>query len=120
MIKLYQFEPVWGIPNASPFRMKIETYLRMTALPYEMAGHGIASHAAGDIYEIGKDDIRALPGYLANKLFFMGERPTSLDATAYAFLANILWVPLSIAAQAICAKSGESTRVLRAHAKALL
>lgn len=24
----------------------------------------------------------------------MGDRPTSLDASAYAFLANVLWVPL--------------------------
>jgi hypothetical protein len=26
MIKLYQFNPVWGLPNASPFCMKLETY----------------------------------------------------------------------------------------------
>jgi hypothetical protein len=24
----------------------------------------------------------------------MGARPSSLDATAYAFLANVLWVPI--------------------------
>ncbi len=35
MIKLYQFPPAFGLPNMSPFCMKIETYLRMAALPYE-------------------------------------------------------------------------------------
>ncbi len=35
MIILYQFPAVWGLPNASPFCMKVETYLRMTEIPYE-------------------------------------------------------------------------------------
>ena len=35
MIKLYQFTPAFGLPNASPFCMKLETYLRMAALPYD-------------------------------------------------------------------------------------
>ena len=35
MIKLYQFAPAFGLPNASPFCMKLETYLRMAALPFE-------------------------------------------------------------------------------------
>lgn len=34
MITLYQFNRLWGLPNASPFCMKLETYLRMTNLPY--------------------------------------------------------------------------------------
>ncbi|MBC7944174.1 MAG: glutathione S-transferase N-terminal domain-containing protein, partial [Burkholderiales bacterium] len=37
MIKLYQFEPAFGLPNASPFCMKLETYLRMAGLPFEIA-----------------------------------------------------------------------------------
>jgi glutathione S-transferase len=34
MITLHQFSPNWGLPNASPFCMKLETYLRMADLPY--------------------------------------------------------------------------------------
>ena len=33
-ITLYQFPPAFGLPNASPFCMKLELYLRMTGLPY--------------------------------------------------------------------------------------
>lgn len=29
MIQLQQFAPAFGLPNASPFCMKLETYLRM-------------------------------------------------------------------------------------------
>ena len=36
MIKLYQFKPAWGLPNPSPFCMKVETYLRMAGLSYEV------------------------------------------------------------------------------------
>ncbi|CEG56202.1 glutathione S-transferase family protein [Legionella fallonii] len=35
MITLFQFYRVWGLPNVSPFCMKVETYLRMAKLPYE-------------------------------------------------------------------------------------
>jgi glutathione S-transferase len=34
MIILYQFPPAFGLPNASPFCLKLELYLRMAGLPY--------------------------------------------------------------------------------------
>jgi len=34
MIVLHQFPPAFGLPNASPFCMKLELYLRMAGLPY--------------------------------------------------------------------------------------
>jgi glutathione S-transferase len=36
MIELHQFSPSWGLPNASPFCMKLETYLRMADLPHKV------------------------------------------------------------------------------------
>jgi glutathione S-transferase len=35
MIKLYQFPPLWGLPNLSPFCIKVETYLRLADIPYQ-------------------------------------------------------------------------------------
>lgn len=35
MITLYQFPPLYGLPNPSPFCMKLETYLRMAGLEYQ-------------------------------------------------------------------------------------
>lgn len=34
MITLHQFPPAFGLPNASPFCLKLELYLRMAGLPY--------------------------------------------------------------------------------------
>ncbi len=34
MIRLYQFPPAWGLPSASPFCLKLETYLRMAGIDY--------------------------------------------------------------------------------------
>ena len=205
MIKLYQFTPHFGLPNASSFCMKLETYLRMVRLPYEapinadmrkapkgkfpyiedkgktlgdsgliiaylkatygdpldaalspaeravslafhrlleenlywvmvysrwieelgweltrkvffsqlpaplklivpplvrrgvkkdLRGHGMGRHNRDEIYAIGCADLTALADFLSDKPFFMGAQPTSLDAAAYATLANILWIPL--------------------------
>ena len=205
MIKLFQFPPAFGLPNASPFCMKMETYLRMTERPFElvnsgnvmkapkhklpyiddggtivadtsfivdylkgrygdpldaalspldralatafqrlmeenlywaivhtrwaedagwaktreaffgampaplrwfvpalarrgvlaeMRGQGMGRHSAAEIHAIGCRDVTAIADFLADKPFMLGERPTSLDATAHAFLANVLWAPV--------------------------
>jgi glutathione S-transferase len=207
MIQLYQFAPAFGLPNASPFCMKLETYLRMAGLPYalppfsmkdyqaapkgklpfivdgtrtvadssliidylkatygdpvddwmdagqravalawqrlleehlywtvlytrwiepqgwaltrpaffgalsaplswiipplarrgmaqELKGHGMGRHSREEIHALGCQDITALADFLADKPYLMGEQPCSLDAVAYGFLANLLWVPL--------------------------
>ena len=36
MIELYQFPRAFGLPNPIPFCMKVETYLKLTGLPYEV------------------------------------------------------------------------------------
>ncbi len=202
MLTLYQFEPAWGLPNASPFCMKLETYCRMTHLDYQvdtsadvlkkapkgklpyiedkgqiiadsnliieylkttygdpldghlspaeaaialamrrlieenlywalvysrwineenwpktkdvyfselpfplhllvpkiarntvtqsLKGHGMGRHTESEIYQIAALDIQALSDFLHDKPYFMGDQPTTLDASAYSCLANIL------------------------------
>jgi len=205
MITLFQFKPALGLPNASPFCMKMETYLRMANLEYSSAyiknpakgpkgklpyiedkgeviadtrfiieylentynhdldsslnstekavseafmrmleelfywtivynrwiddrywpdvkkiffsdfpplvknmvsnilrkqvkrrlyEQGIGRHTSGEIYQIAESNLAALSNYLDDKPYFMGSEPTKLDATAYAFLANILQAEL--------------------------
>jgi glutathione S-transferase len=213
MITLHQFSPNWGLPNASPFCMKLETYLRMANLPYTVVyednldkapkgkmpyikddgeddgeddgkkigdsnliieylnekygdrtdaqlspsdrgislamrrlieenlywcmvysrwidesnwpitrsayfgnlppvvqqilpglirkdirksldGHGMGKHSPAEIYAIGCRDLIALSGFLSDKQFFFGDRPTLLDASAYATILNFLKVPM--------------------------
>lgn len=206
MLTLYQFNPVWGLPNSSPFCMKLETYLRMARIEYQvntegnlskapkgklpyiedqgqiiadsnliidylqstygtsldthlspaeaavalalrrlveenlywavvysrwveeqnwpstraiyfeelppilrtlvayiarrqvtqnLKGHGMGRHSAAEIYQISAADLQALSDFLADKPYFMGDQPTTLDASAYGVLANILKAPLN-------------------------
>jgi glutathione S-transferase len=37
MLTLHQTRRAWGVPNISPFCAKLETYLRMADIPYEIA-----------------------------------------------------------------------------------
>lgn len=205
MIRLFQFAPVWGIPNLSPFCMKVETCLRMAGLPYEVVfalppegpkgklpfiedgdrrigdsrwiveyleetygaridghltpaeravssamqrlveddlfwaflfvrwgrrdanwaenrraifgrlppvvrsvvpelarrkilrdlrGQGMTLHSEDEIFRIGRRDLDALSSHLGDGSWFMGSRPTTLDASAFGLLANILWPPI--------------------------
>jgi glutathione S-transferase len=210
MIRLYQFAAAFGLPNMSPFCMKVETYLRMAGLPYECprgadvfkapkgklpyiedASHGgkivadssfiidylkatygdpldakltarqralgvviqrtfeeslywpvlytrwiedagfaktsavafsqlkfplrqlipplaqrglrkqlhaqgTGRHSREEIYAIGCRDVAALAQLLGEQAYFLGDEPSSLDATAYAFLANLLWAPFDM------------------------
>jgi glutathione S-transferase len=59
----------------------------------KLQGHGMGKHSSEEIYAIGIADLIALSDFLADKLFFFGNKPTSLDASAYGILANILWAP---------------------------
>jgi glutathione S-transferase len=54
---------------------------------------GVGRHSRPEIYDLGKADLSAVSAYLGDKLYCMGDQPTALDATAYAFLSRMLWVP---------------------------
>jgi glutathione S-transferase len=204
MIRLHQYPPMFGIPNPSPFCMKVETWLRMAGLPFEivrvvdprkgpkgkvpwiedqgktiadsafileyltgaygdrlhstlgaeeratslalrrlieehlywaiargrflddeawpatktqfLAGfpaplrplvgrivrktiakslhlQGLGRHTPEELSSLACDDLTALSTVLGDKRYFFGEKPTELDATAYGFLAQVLWAP---------------------------
>ncbi len=60
----------------------------------EMRGHGMGRHSQAEIHAIARRDVDAVADFLADKPYMLGPLPTSLDATAYAFLANLLWAPV--------------------------
>jgi glutathione S-transferase len=59
----------------------------------QMWNHGLGRHSRDEIYDMGCADISALADYLGKKPFFTGDKPTTLDAVAYAFIANVILVP---------------------------
>jgi glutathione S-transferase len=70
----------------------------------QVHAQGTGRHAPEDIYAMAAEDIAALADILADKPYFLGEAPTSVDATAYAFLAAMLWGPLPPGVQGIVEK----------------
>jgi hypothetical protein len=88
MIRLHQYPPMFGIPNPSPFCMKLETWLRMTRLPFEVVR--VVDPRKGPK---GRVPWTALSMFLGETPHFFGEKPTELDAMAYGFLAQVLWAP---------------------------
>lgn len=59
----------------------------------QMHGHGMGRHSSEEITQIICADFQALSDFLADKPFFMGEQPTTLDATAYAYVGNFIKPP---------------------------
>lgn len=60
----------------------------------QMYGHGMGRHTSEEVHQIGIADLTAVSDFLADKPFFFGDTPTGIDATAYAYLAHIIELPL--------------------------
>ncbi|NEO23626.1 MULTISPECIES: glutathione S-transferase C-terminal domain-containing protein [unclassified Moorena] len=54
---------------------------------------GIGRHSEKEVCEIINADFQALSDYLADKPFFMGDKATTLDATAYGYIGNMILPP---------------------------
>jgi glutathione S-transferase len=60
----------------------------------QLRGHGMGRHTEAEIYELGRQDPDSLSDHLGERPWFMGDTPTTLDASAFGLLANILFVPI--------------------------
>lgn len=54
---------------------------------------GTGRHSAEEVYAIGRRDLDALSTLLADQPYLLGDRPSSYDATVYAFAEGILSFP---------------------------
>ena len=60
----------------------------------QIHGHGMGRHSPAEIFELGMMDLDALSDCLADKPYFLGDRPTTLDASAFGFLINTIGCPI--------------------------
>ena len=60
----------------------------------QIKGHGIGLHSPEEIFALGREDIIAIATFLGDKTYFMGDRPSTLDATAFGFLINTFGCPI--------------------------
>lgn len=66
---------------------------------------GTGRHTDEEVHAFGKRDIDALAGVLGDRAYMMGDRPSTIDATAFAFVSSVLDFPVAT----------PLTRAIRAH-----
>lgn len=69
----------------------------------DLRGHGMGRHSRDEICEHAVADLACIAAQLDEQSFFGGAEPAAIDAVAYAFLANILWVALDTPAKRFAA-----------------
>jgi glutathione S-transferase len=79
MIKVHKFGPSFGLPDASPFVMKVETYLRITDQKYETVTGDVRKAPRGQLPFIDVDG-KIIPDSTAIVDHLEGARSEKLDA----------------------------------------
>lgn len=70
---------------ASIYRYRIKAQIR---------GQGLSRLTPDEIFNLGNEDIEAISLFLGDKPYFMGNEPTTLDASAYGMLINTIGCPI--------------------------
>lgn len=73
----------------APLRPFVIAFVRRE-VSKRLAGQGFGRHREEEIVTLGTRSIDAIADYLGAKPFFMGDEPTSVDATIYSFLCGTL------------------------------
>jgi glutathione S-transferase len=60
----------------------------------QLQAHGLGRHSPEEVYRFGKEDLTAVSDYLGTRPYFLGERPTTVDATVYAYVASMIGMGL--------------------------
>jgi glutathione S-transferase len=79
MIKVYKFGPAFGLPDASPFVLKLETYLRMTGQKYEVVTADVRKAPRKQLPFVDVDG-KVMPDSTAIVDHLEAARPEKLDA----------------------------------------
>ncbi len=59
----------------------------------QLNAQGLGRHTPAEVHQIGSADVMAVADFLGDKQFFFGDKPTSADATVYAYMAQIIDLP---------------------------
>lgn len=90
----------WPIAKRAFFRgmtglkKEIAAVLIRKNMRAELRGQGLGRHSIQEVYDLGIEDLSALATILNAQPFIFGTSPTSIDACAYAAIANILVPPI--------------------------
>jgi glutathione S-transferase len=89
-----EFLPVWrdygkalGMPS---FVFHPALFIARRNVLRDLRGQGMGRHDVDTVRRFGKELVTSLADFIGEGPYLMGERPTTYDATAYAFTAAIL------------------------------
>ncbi|NOU23421.1 MAG: glutathione S-transferase family protein [Methyloglobulus sp.] len=80
-----------GLP---PVARDLAAFVYRIKINAQIKGHGIGRLTHEEMFGLGMEDIDSLADFLGNKPYFMGDTPSSLDASAYGILVNTLGCPI--------------------------
>jgi glutathione S-transferase len=79
--------------GSMPFPLnKIIAFKAHKNVAQKLFSQGLGRHADAEIVDIGNQDLKALADFLGDKKYFLGDKPTTLDATAYGILSQMIKV----------------------------
>ncbi|HET7062067.1 MAG TPA: glutathione S-transferase family protein [Nitrosospira sp.] len=90
----------WQVNKKAIFSVLPPVINNLAALFYryrikqQIYGHGMGRHKPEEVFELGMKDLDALSACLGDKHYFLGEHPTTLDASAFGFLINTIGCPI--------------------------
>ena len=77
--------------DSMPFPLKI---IARKSVKSTLQKQGIGRHSTDEIMAIAKNTLESLSQLLGDKNYFFGDKPSTLDAVAYAFLVQVTLVEL--------------------------
>lgn len=77
----------------APLRAVVPAVVRRK-IRRDVMGQGLGRHSSDEVSGRACADLDALGAALGKSDFFGGDEPATLDATTYAFVANLLWAPI--------------------------
>lgn len=100
-------EDSWNIVKSAlfkkmPFPLRyIAPFVARRRIQISLAKQGMGRHSDKEILAIGRDILQDLSVLLGDKPYFFGDKPSSLDAAAYGFLAQVILSELDSAMKPI-------------------
>ena len=77
-----------------PVMRDLAAFIYRYKIKQQIYGHGMGRHKPEEVFKLGMKDLDALSAYLGDKQYFLGEQPTTLDASAFGFLVNTIGCPI--------------------------
>jgi glutathione S-transferase len=79
---------------SSPLKWFVPQIVRKLMLK-QLHNQGMSRHLPDEVYHIATDDLQHLANALGKQAYFLGDKPTTVDASLYALLANVLYSGLT-------------------------